>query len=225
MQKTDLWCEKKFGYSFRDKILLKTALTHRSFSGENNERLEFLGDAVLDLVISEYLFQSFTGQTEGFLSRARSNLVKGDVLAKIAKELNVDQHLILGKGEISSGGRQRLSLLSNALEAIMGAVFLDGGYMVAKKIILKIFNSRIKNLNLDSEHKDHKSILQERLQEINKELPVYSLIRKDGKQHEQIFFVECLIKSEGIATQATGNSIRLAEQKAASKALKLMKNG
>jgi ribonuclease-3 len=115
--------------------------------------------------------------------------------------------------------------LSNALEAIMGAVFLDGGYMVAKKIILKIFNSRIKNLNLDSEHKDHKSILQERLQEINKELPVYSLIRKDGKQHEQIFFVECLIKSEGIATQATGNSIRLAEQKAASKALKLMKNG
>jgi len=225
MQKTDLWCEKKFGYSFKDKILLKTALTHRSFASENNERLEFLGDAVLDLVISEYLFQSFTGQPEGFLSRARSNLVQGDVLAKIAKELNVDQHLILGKGEISSGGRQRLSLLSNALEAIMGAVFLDGGYMVVKKIVLKIFNSRIKNLNLDSEHKDHKSILQERLQEINKELPVYSLIRKDGKQHEQIFFVECLIKSEGIATQATGNSIRLAEQKAASKALKLMKNG
>ena len=180
---------------------------------------------LLDLVISEYLFQSFTSQTEGFLSRARSNLVKGDVLANIAKELNVDQHLILGKGEISSGGRQRLSLLSNALEAIIGAVFLDGDYGAVKKVVLKIFNSRIKNLNLDSEHKDHKSVLQERLQEMKKELPVYSLIRKDGKQHEQIFFVECLIKSEGIATQATGNSIRLAEQKAASKALKLMKNG
>ena len=127
MQATMSWCEQRFHYRFKDDILLQTALTHRSHSADNNERLEFLGDAALYLVISEFLYQSYSKQTEGSLSRMRSNLVKGNTLAELAKELDVGDYLILGKGENTSGGRERLSLLSEALEAMKGAIFLDGG--------------------------------------------------------------------------------------------------
>ena len=142
------WCEQMFHYRFKDDTLLETALTHRSHSANNNERLEFLGDAVLDLVISELLYQFYSEQTEGSLSRMRSNLVKGDTLAVLAKELNLGDYLVLGKGENTSGGRERLSLLSNALEAIIGAIFLDGGYVAAKNVIIKIFDSRIQALDV-----------------------------------------------------------------------------
>ena len=217
------WCEQMFHYRFKDDTLLETALTHRSHSANNNERLEFLGDAVLDLVISELLYQFYSEQTEGSLSRMRSNLVKGDTLAVLAKELNLGDYLVLGKGENTSGGRERLSLLSNALEAIIGAIFLDGGYVAAKNVIIKIFDSRIQAMDVKSEHKDHKSILQEKLQGVKQGLPVYSLIRSDGN-HNKTFVVECSIKSGEIVTQASGKTLRVAEQKAASKALKAMQN-
>ena len=223
MQATTSWCEQRFHYRFKDDILLQTALTHRSHSVDNNERLEFLGDAALDLVISELLYQSYSEQTEGSLSRMRSSLVKGNTLAELAKELDVGDYLILGKGENTSGGRERLSLLSDALEAMIGAIFLDGGYVAVKNVIIKIFDSRIQALDPKSEHKDHKSILQEKLQGEKQGLPVYSLVRSIG-DHNKTFVVECSIKSGEIVTQASGKTLRVAEQKAASKALQAMQN-
>jgi ribonuclease-3 len=223
MQATMSWCEQRFHYRFKDDILLQTALTHRSHSVDNNERLEFLGDAALDLVISELLYQSYSGQTEGSLSRMRSSLVKGNTLAELAKELDVGDYLILGKGENTSGGRERLSLLSDAFEAMIGAIFLDGGYVAVKNVIIKIFDSRIQALDPKSEHKDHKSILQEKLQGEKQGLPVYSLVRSIG-DHNKTFVVECSIKSGEIVTQASGKTLRVAEQKAASKALQAMQN-
>ena len=223
MQATMSWCEQRFHYRFKDDILLQTALTHRSHSVDNNERLEFLGDAALDLVISELLYQSYSGQTEGSLSRMRSSLVKGNTLAELAKELDVGDYLILGKGENTSGGRERLSLLSDALEAMIGAIFLDGGYVAVKNVIIKIFDSRIQALDPKSEHKDHKSILQEKLQGEKQGLPVYSLVRSIG-DHNKTFVVECSIKSGEIVTIASGKTLRVAEQKAASKALQAMQN-
>ena len=223
MQATMSWCEQRFHYRFKDDILLQTALTHRSHSVDNNERLEFLGDAALDLVISELLYQSYSGQTEGSLSRMRSSLVKGNTLAELAKELDVGGYLILGKGENTSGGRERLSLLSDALEAMIGAIFLDGGYVAVKNVIIKIFDSRIQALDPKSEHKDHKSILQEKLQGEKQGLPLYSLVRSIG-DHNKTFVVECSIKSGEIVTQASGKTLRVAEQKAASKALQAMQN-
>ena len=223
MQATMSWCEQRFHYRFKDDILLQTALTHRSHSVDNNERLEFLGDAALDLVISELLYQSYSKQTEGSLSRMRSNLVKGNTLAELAKELDVGDYLILGKGENTSGGRERLSLLSDALEAMIGAIFLDGGYVAVKNVIIKIFDSRIQALDPKSEHKDHKSILQEKLQGVKQGLPVYTLVRSVG-DHNKTFVVECSIQSGEIVTQASGKTLRVAEQKAASKALQAMQN-
>ena len=217
------WCEQRFYYRFKDDVLLQTALTHRSHSAHNNERLEFLGDAVLDLVISELLYQFYSEQTEGSLSRMRSSLVKGDTLAALAKELDLGEYLVLGKGENTSGGRERLSLLSNALEAIIGAIFLDGGYVAAKNVIIKIFDARIQVLDPKSEHKDHKSILQEKLQAMKQQLPEYSLIRSEGN-HNKSFIVQCSIKSGEIVTQASGKTLRVAEQQAASKALQAMQN-
>ena len=217
------WCEQNFHYRFKDDILLQTAMTHRSHSANNNERLEFLGDAVLDLVISELLYQFYSEQTEGSLSRMRSNLVKGDTLAALAKELNLGDYLVLGKGENTSGGRERLSLLSNGLEAVIGAIFLDGGYLEAKNAIIKIFDTRIQVLDPKSEHKDHKSILQEKLQAMKQQLPEYSLIRSEG-HHNKSFIVQCSIKSGEIVTQASGKTLRVAEQQAASKALQAMQN-
>ena len=223
MQATMSWCEQRLHYRFKDDILLQTALTHRSHSVDNNERLEFLGDAALDLVISELLYQSYSGQTEGSLSRMRSSLVKGNTLAELAKELDVGDYLILGKGENTSGGRERLSLLSDALEAMIGAIFLDGGYVAVKNVIIKIFDSRIQALDPKSEHKDHKSILQEKLQGEKQGLPVYSLVRSIG-DHNKTFVVECSIKSGEIVTQASGKTLRVSEQKAASKVLQAMQN-
>ena len=217
------WCEQRFHYRFKDDVLLQTALTHRSHSANNNERLEFLGDAVLDLVISELLYQFYSEQTEGSLSRMRSSLVKGDTLAALAKELDLGEYLVLGKGENTSGGRERLSLLSNALEAVIGAIFLDGGYLEAKNAIIKIFDARIQVLDPKSEHKDHKSILQEKLQAMKQQLPEYSLIRSEGN-HSKSFIVQCSIKSGEIVTQASGKTLRVAEQQAASKALQAMQN-
>ena len=221
-KKTQEWIKKTVDYSFSDQSLVENALTHRSFSYNNNERLEFLGDSALDLVISEVLFEKYLEESEGNLSRMRANLVNQESLSEIAREIHLDQYLILGKGEIVSGGTNRASILSNALEAIIGAIFIEGGYSSLKTSVLSIFSSKLESLNPESENKDHKSLLQEKLQKLKKELPKYHLLSTEGEQHDQTFHVECIVEKGKISSKASAKSLRVAEQKAAMKALRLL---
>ena len=221
-KKTQEWIKKTFDYSFSDQSLVENALTHRSFSYNDNERLEFLGDSALDLVISEVLFEKYLEESEGNLSRMRANLVNQESLSEIAREIHLDQYLILGKGEIVSGGTNRASILSNALEAIIGAIFIEGGYSSLKTSVLSIFSSKLESLNPESENKDHKSLLQEKLQKLKKELPKYHLLSTEGEQHDQTFHVECIVEKGKISSKASAKSLRVAEQKAAMKALRLL---
>ena len=216
------WIIETFDYSFKDQSLAENALTHRSFSSNNNERLEFLGDSSLDLVISELLFEKYSDESEGNLSRMRASIVNKESLSELAREINLDQYLILGQGEIKSGGGDRSSILSNALEAIIGAIFIEGGYSSLKTSVLNIFSSKLESLNPESENKDHKSLLQEKMQKMKKELPRYHLLNTEGEQHDQTFHVECIIEKGKISTKASAKSLRVAEQKAAMKALRLL---
>ncbi|MDC0186030.1 ribonuclease III [Gammaproteobacteria bacterium] len=216
------WIIETFDYSFKDQSLAENALTHRSFSSNNNERLEFLGDSALDLVISELLFEKYSDESEGNLSRMRASIVNKESLSELAREINLDQYLILGQGEIKSGGGDRSSILSNALEAIIGAIFIEGGYSSLKTSVLNIFSSKLESLNPESENKDHKSLLQEKMQKMKKELPRYHLLNTEGEQHDQTFHVECIIEKGKISTKASAKSLRVAEQKAAMKALRLL---
>jgi len=212
-----------FNYDFKDEKLLKLALTHRSIGANNNERLEFLGDSVLGMVISAELFKRFPKEKEGVLTRLRSSLVKGETLSQIATELNLGEYIHLGSGELKSGGYRRASTLADAVEAIFGAIYLDSsneaGIEKIKEIILTIFNSRLDKCEPNNNLKDPKTRLQEHLQSKNLELPVYHVISISGKEHQQTFKVSCVI--EGIANKvvATGASRRKAEQAAAEKAL------
>jgi len=176
----------------------------------------------LDLVISEVLFEKYLEESEGNLSRMRANLVNQESLSEIAREIHLDQYLILGKGEIVSGGTNRASILSNALEAIIGAIFIEGGYSSLKTSVLSIFSSKLESLNPESENKDHKSLLQEKLQKLKKELPKYHLLSTEGEQHDQTFHVECIVEKGKISSKASAKSLRVAEQKAAMKALRLL---
>ncbi len=208
-------------YQFTDAELLYTALTHRSASSSNNERLEFLGDALLSYVVAEDLFQRFPKAKEGDLTRLRAGLVRGDTLAEIAKHLDLGALLTLGGGELKSGGWRRKSILADALEAIIGAVYLDGGMAACKTVILTLLNERLQQLSLNSLQKDPKTLLQEYLQARQQELPEYRVLTVEGDPHEQHFEVEC--KVNGLATTwGTGNSRRYAEQMAAAKALDLL---
>ena len=221
-KKIQEWIIETFDYSFKDQSLAENALTHRSFSSNNNERLEFLGDSALDLVISELLFEKYSDESEGNLSRMRASIVNKESLSELAREINLDQYLILGQGEIKSGGGDRSSILSNALEAIIGAIFIEGGYSSLKTSVLNIFSSKLESLNPESENKDHKSLLQEKMQKMKKELPKYYLLNTEGEQHDQTFHVECIIEKGKISTKASAKSLRVAEQKAAMKALRLL---
>ncbi len=221
-KKIQEWIIETFDYSFKDQSLAENALTHRSFSSNNNERLEFLGDSALDLVISELLFEKYSDESEGNLSRMRASIVNKESLSELAREINLDQYLILGQGEIKSGGGDRSSILSNALEAIIGAIFIEGGYSSLKTSVLNIFSSKLESLNPESENKDHKSLLQEKMQKMKKELPRYHLLNTEGEQHDQTFHVECIIEKGKISTKASAKSLRVAEQKAAMKALRLL---
>lgn len=221
-KKIQEWIIETFDYSFKDQSLAENALTHRSFSSNNNERLEFLGDSALDLVISELLFEKYSDESEGNLSRMRASIVNKESLSELAREINLDQYLILGQGEIKSGGGDRSSILSNALEAIIGAIFIEGGYSSLKTSVLSIFSSKLESLNPESENKDHKSLLQEKMQKMKKELPRYHLLNTEGEQHDQTFHVECIIEKGKISTKASAKSLRVAEQKAAMKALRLL---
>ena len=223
-QSKQQWCKNTLGYDFNDKSLLKLALTHRSYSKDNNERLEFLGDAVLDLILSDTLYREYSLTDEGNLSRMRASIVNERSLSLVASQLLINEYLILGLGEASSGGSQRDSILANTLEAILGAIFVDGGYHSVEGIILRIFKNNIDSINPESDYKDSKSQLQEFLQQQQKDLPQYQLIDTTGEKHDQEFLIECVIDNGNIITTASGKSIKIAEQKAASEALKRLLN-
>jgi|TARA_B100000959_G_scaffold57844_1_gene60486 ribonuclease-3 len=213
----------KFQYKFNDPKILSRALTHRSHSSENYERLEFLGDAVLDMVLSEALYKHFPELEEGRLSRMRAHLVNQKALAEIARGIELDKHLILGKGERTTG-KNRDSILSDSLEALIGGVYIDGGFEKVQAIILKLFDAMILEINPDDLFQDSKSGLQEALQKNNMELPRYNLIKTEGEQHDQMFEVECIVSSINLVTNGIGKNLKYAEQQAAEKALEIILN-
>ncbi|KTC68278.1 ribonuclease III [Legionella birminghamensis] len=216
---------RRLGYPFQNPALLKQALTHCSVSNEhNNERLEFLGDSILSFVIANALFEKFPQQSEGQLSRLRAFLVKGDMLAEVALELQLGDFLILGQGELKSGGFRRASILADAVEAIIAAVYLDGGIEASKQLILRLYASRLDSRELQDNLKDAKTQLQEFLQASRQSLPEYSLLRVEGEEHEQVFYVSCAVKGFKPITEGYGNSRRKAEQEAAKQFLSLIKN-
>ena len=207
------------GYEFQDSQLLKTALTHRSLGKNNNERLEFLGDSILGWVIAEALYQQFPFAKEGQLSRLRARLIKGQTLAKIAAEFKLGDHLRLGQGELKSGGFRRVSTLADALEAIIGAIYLDSDIATCRQVVLSWFNIRLESLSLASNLKDPKTLLQEYLQAHKYALPDYQVISTTGKEHEQVFKVVCRVEPLSKDVMGKGTSRRFAEQDAAHKIL------
>ncbi|MFK5985280.1 MAG: ribonuclease III [Pseudomonadota bacterium] len=214
----------RLGYVFKSEDLLIRALSHRSVGKNNNERLEFLGDSVLGYVIAEVLFINFPDDNEGKLSRYRSILVRGETLAEIAMQFKIGDYLYLGGGELKSGGFRRASILSDALEAIIGAIVLDSDINTAKNCIHMWYKDRIATVNQEI-LKDPKSRLQEYLQAKKLDLPEYKIELVEGKEHQQTFHIKCEIKSLDIYAMASGNSRRNAEQQAAVNALEMIKNG
>lgn len=221
IQDSDTLCEC-LGYVFKNPQLLQRALTHRSFAPEHNERLEFLGDSVLGCVIANYLYCSYQQLSEGELSRLRSNLIREDTLAMLAQQLDVGSHLMLGEGERKSGGFRRPSILADAMEALFGAVFMDGGFSAAEKVVLGLYVPYLAKVDAQTLGKDAKTLLQEYLQGKHISLPSYSVIATLGHAHEQSFEVQCSIPSLKISTRGTGSSRRNAEQQAAQAACQLL---
>lgn len=205
----------KIGHNFKQPELLEQALTHRSADNTHNERLEFLGDAVLQVVISSALYSQFPKIDEGDLSRMRSNLVRGETLAEIGKEFNLGSCLRLGPGELKSGGTRRASILADAVEAIIGAIYLDAGIDVATEKVLSWYQQRLQRIEPGAAQKDPKTRLQEWLQARKHEVPKYQVINITGAAHNQQFTVECQINILDSVIEATGTSRRKAEQAAA----------
>ena len=214
---------RRLEYDFKTPAFLKQALTHRSANIKNNERFEFLGDSILSMVISQALFELFPDQNEGQLSRLRAHLVKGEMLASIALELELGDYLYLGQGELKSGGFRRASTLADALEALFAAVFFDGGFHAAQQVILKLYQSRLTDSSLNDTLKDAKTQLQEVLQSKKSPLPAYTLINVVGDEHEQIFYVQCDVPGLNQSTQGHAETRRKAEQIAAKLMLKKLK--
>lgn len=217
MNKAESWLEKTLQYRFQNAELFQQALTHRSATNRNNERLEFLGDAVLDFVVSEAVYRARPAASEGDLSKLRSSLVKDDTLAEIALELDLGEHLILGSGERKTGGHRRESILADALEAIFGAVFLDSGLDAAKVVIDGVYEARYRALPDVGDLRDPKTRLQEWLQARKMSLPDYQLVEVTGKDHKQRFRVACKIVETSALTTGESTTRRKAEQKAARK--------
>lgn len=211
---------QKVGHQFSDQKLLRTAFTHRSFGVSNNERLEFLGDGILDCVIAGVLFHRFPEMPEGDLSRLRANLVRQESLHRLALDLNIGECLHLGEGELKSGGAQRPSILADALEALFGAIYLDAGFDAAYRVISKLYAPLIDDIKSGQVQKDPKTSLQEWLQGRKKTVPRYVVLEATGAAHEQRFEVACEIDSPRLRTTGLGPSRRIAEQVAAEKALK-----
>jgi len=216
--------EKILNYHFNDYSLLELALTHRSFQGKNNERLEFLGDSILNFIIAELLFKKFNLLPEGDLSRLRSQLVKARTLSEIGILFQLGDYLILGEGELKSSGWRRPSILADSVEAIIGAVFMDGGISAATDLITSWFKERIDSIDPDDIQKDPKSILQELLQEKKISLAEYNVVAIEGEAHRQNFRVSCSILKLGLSIEGQGSSRKIAEQSAAEEVLKKLKN-
>ena len=215
----DSLINKSLGYQFKTPALLIQALTHRSFSANNNERLEFLGDSVLNFIIAHQLYQRFPKLPEGDLSRLRAQLVKEASLAEIAFSLNLGDELKLGEGELKSAGWRRPSILADALEAIVGAVYTDGGFAQAEGLVLKLYAEKLANIDPKMIDKDAKSQLQEYLQGKKIELPDYNVLAIDGEAHAQTFRMQCVINKLNITSVGEGSSRRIAEQQAAQLAI------
>jgi ribonuclease-3 len=209
------WVRERLGYEVRDRALFNAALTHRSAARAHNERLEFLGDAVLNLSIAEYLFRDHPQANEGDLSRLRAWLVSGQPLAETAAQIGLGEVLHLGSGELKTGGFRRESILADALEALFGAVYLDAGLGEAQRVIFALFAERLANMPDTDELKDSKTRLQEYLQSRALPLPAYEVVRTEGEIHAQTFWVRCEVKGLDLRATGQGLSRRRAEQEAA----------
>jgi len=215
--------EERIGYRFNDQRQLQLALTHRSHGATNNERLEFLGDSILNFVIGEFLFNKFPEAREGQMSRLRSQLVKGETLAELAQEFALGECLILGEGELKSGGRSRDSILADSVEAIIGAIYLESGIQIVTERILTWYGERLAAISLEITAKDAKSRLQEYLQSQQQPLPEYRVVEVGGEGHAQVFTIECHVTLSKSPTRAIASSRREAEKKAASAMLQKLK--
>jgi len=222
LNKAESWLEKTLQYRFHDASLLQQALTHRSATNRNNERLEFLGDAVLDFVVSEAVYLARPEAPEGDLSKLRASLVKDESLAELALELGLGEHLILGSGERKTGGHRRGSILADALEAIFGAVFLDAGFDAAKALINRVYEERYRELPDVGDLRDPKTRLQEWLQARKMALPKYELVKVFGQEHKRRFSITCTVVEKSLLTDGESTTRRKAEQKAASKMIEIL---
>lgn len=211
--------QRALGYEFADPQLLTLALTHRSAGGQNNERLEFLGDSIVNHIIAEALYQRFPRSREGDMSRMRSALVKGETLAQVARELQLGDYLQLGPGERKSGGHRRDSILADAFEAVAGAILLDSDVKQCRRCVLAWFSSRLEQIGHGAADKDAKTQLQEYLQSRRRPLPEYELVAVSGEEHMQQFRVACRVQKPTLVLEGSGSSRRKAEQAAAHSAL------
>ncbi len=219
------WASRSLGYQFGDERLLDIALTHRSAGEPNNERLEFLGDAVLGLAAAEALHEAHPGAAEGELSRFRARLVRRETLAELSRELELGELLHLGTGELRTGGHQRGSILANALEAVLGAVYLDGGWAPARSVVRKLLHDRLSGLGPGDDLRDPKTRLQELLQGRGQVLPTYHVEQVRGAAHARHFDVSCRLAAPGLEFRGSGDSRRAAEQEAAARALEALGTG
>ncbi|MDO6617498.1 MULTISPECIES: ribonuclease III [unclassified Shewanella] len=213
---------RTLGYEFTNVDLLTQALTHRSAASKHNERLEFLGDSILSIIISDALYHQFPKATEGDLSRMRSTLVKGETLTVIAKEFKLGDYLYLGPGELKSGGFRRESILADAVEAIIGAIYLDADIETCRKLLLTWYQQRLAEIKPGINQKDPKTILQEYLQGYKKPLPEYHVVDVKGEAHDQTFTVECRVAEINKVVTGVSTSRRKAEQLAAAQVLELI---
>lgn len=215
---------RQLGYAFAKPELLRQALTHRSYGVPNNERLEYLGDSILNCIIAHALFQRFPNLSEGELSRLRANLVNQQTLFELAQRLNLGEHVLLGEGELKSNGFRRPSILADALEALIAAVFLDGGFERTEQAIHTLYASLLGEIDPQKPGKDAKTMLQELLQSKKLALPQYSVVCTEGEAHQQYFRVECFIPELKIRASGSGTNRRSAEQDAARQAYQLASN-
>ena len=222
MKNAAAWLHEALDYECRDPALLEAALTHRSAGGPHNERLEFLGDAVLNCVVAQMIFREFASADEGDLSRFRASLVSGEALAVIAAEIHLGDQLRLGSGELKSGGFRRKSILADTLEALFGAIYLDGGFEAAARVIERLFVPRLDRLPSAAELKDPKTRLQELLQSKGLPLPAYAVETVSGEAHNQSFEVSCSVEVLALRAIGKGASRRRAEQAAAAQLLQIM---
>ena len=215
--------QRRIGHRFDDALLLQRALTHRSFGADHNERLEFLGDAVLSVVVSSLLYERFAGSDEGDLTRVRAHLVREESLHRVALQLALPEVLRLGEGEARGGGAHRASILADALEALIAATFLDGGFTAARVVVKGLFGEVIETTDVASWSKDAKTELQEWLQARRFPVPSYRIVATRGQAHAQTFDVECAVPALNLAEQGVGRSRRIAEQEAARRMLEALK--